>query len=316
MLIVARFGSPADPVVMLIGDRARELLTDAALLFGTLDEIGCTLHTVRAMSVEPRSLVVATVDEPTNTLTPIVWMSQVVAADALDGEHVDDKQHAIVARPDRVRTEHELQFIAQEYFELRFPKGREPTDRERARAFARVGRFDRSVELLRALVRDEPDNAPLLFHLGEMLQRIGKPEEAIPVLQRSAALAPQQYDPRSSLAIAYVACHRYAEAKQVYLDLIAMSGGDFGDWMNLASICRDTGDFEEGQRAVSRALGLEPQSAHAHAIAAGLAAALGDHEVARRHCDAAEAYLASADPQSPMYGVIRGLIEQARRQPS
>jgi tetratricopeptide (TPR) repeat protein len=311
-LLVARFGSPAAPVVMFAGARARVLLEDPPLLFGTLDELECPLDEVRAMSLERRSVVVATVSEPRETLSNLLWMSQVLGADVDDGEFKDDKQHAIIKRPAETRREIDLAFVAEDYFRYRFPDNRQPTREEIARAFGLVGRFDRSVEVLREELRERPDDAPLLFHLGDILTRIGRPEEAIELLQRSAELAPDQLDPRSSLALALIACGRHRDAQTVYAELVVMSGGDFGDWMNLATICTDTGELEEGRRAVEQALAIEPDSAHAQALAATLAVRLGDHRAARKHCLEAEARLRAVDRSSPMYDIISDLVREAR----
>lgn len=311
-LLVARFGSPAEPVVVFAGARARALLEDPSLLFGTLDEIGCPLDEVRAMSVERRSLVVSKVTEPVETLTRLVWMSQILGADVVDGEFIDDKQHAFLTRPAHTRCELSLGFVAEDYFRYRFPDRPERTREDTARAFGLIGRLDRSAAILREELRERPDDAPLLFQLGDILQRIGKPDEAIPLLERSAALAPDQLDPRSSLALALIACGRRRDAKQVWADLVAMSGGGFEACMNLATVCLDTGDLEEGRRAVERALALEPHSAHANAVAARLASELDDTTAARRHCERAEAALVTEDPSSPMYDIIRTTLREAR----
>src|SRR5262245_50538687 len=126
-LLVARFGSPAEPVVVFAGACARALFDDSSLLFGTLDEIGCPLDELGAMSLDRRSLVVSKVSEPVETLTRIVWMSQVLGADVVDGELIDDKQHAFIKRPARTRRELSLGFVAEDYFQYRFPDRRKPT---------------------------------------------------------------------------------------------------------------------------------------------------------------------------------------------
>ena len=314
-LLVARFGSPAEPIVIFAAARARALVEDPPLLFGTLDEIGCRLDQLRAMSLEPRSLVVSKVSEPVEALTPIVWMSQVLGADAFDGAPIDDKYHAFMERPTHTRRELRLAFVAEDYFRYRFPSDRKPTPEEIARALGRVGRFDRSAAILREELRKRPDDAPLLFHLGDILVRIGEAEAAIPMLQRSAELAPHQLDPRSSLALALMECDRHREAKQVYLELVTMSGGGFGEWMNVATICLHLGDWEEGWRATMQALALEPTSAHANALAARLACKLGDHAAVQRHCQQAEAGLAALDRSSPMHDIIATLVREARGLP-
>jgi Flp pilus assembly protein TadD len=315
-LLVARFGSSAEPIVVFAGARARALMADPPLLFGTLDEIGCRLDQLRAMSLDPRSLVVSKVSEPVETLSPIVWMSQVFGADVVDGAFGDDKQHAFIDRPADTRRELRLAFVAEDYFRYRFPTDREPAAEQVARALGLVGRFDRSAAILREEVRKRPDDAQLLFHLGDILQRIGKPEEAIPLLQRSAQLAPHQLDPRSSLAVALMACGRHRDAKQVYVELVEMSQGGFGEWMNVATICLETGDLDEGWRATLQAIALEPGSAHAHAVAARLASRRGDRASVRKHCEQAESGLVSVDPSSPMHGIITAMVREARNEPA
>jgi hypothetical protein len=71
--------------------------------------------------------------------------------------------------------------------------------------------------------------------------------------------------------------------------------------------------LRQGQRAIARALALEPHAAHAHAVAACLAAHLADAATTRTHADQAEAALASEDRASRMYDITRNLLNDARR---
>jgi hypothetical protein len=173
ILFAARFGSPEEPVVLFAGAGARALVEDDALLFGTLDALGCGLDELRAMSLNEQSSVIATLHEPVEALTPILMMAERLGVDVVDGAPTGERHHAFLKRPARVRCDEQISLLSEDYFQLRFPNGREPTREEIARALCLVGRYDRAAEVLRDEVRSRPDDAPLHFHVGSLLERAG-----------------------------------------------------------------------------------------------------------------------------------------------
>jgi tetratricopeptide (TPR) repeat protein len=309
-VFVAKFGSPASPIIVIAG-RVRSLFDDPPLLFGALDGIGCRLDEVRVASLDTSSLVVATMTEATESITPILMMAQVVGSDVTGDKIIDDKQHAFIRRPAQVRHDLEIHYIREAYFRLRFPTHRQPSPAELAYAFALIGRPDRSVPILRRLIAEHPGDAELLYQLGEVLRQLDQHEEAVGLFERSAALAPEQIDPRSALAITLSHLGRHREAKRRHTELIAMTNGDFGEYMNLASVCQTLGELDEAWRAVQMALAREPKSTHGHALAANLAYARGDLTAAHAHSEKARAGLVRVDRASPMYDIIDNLLRVA-----
>lgn len=310
-VVVAKFPPRESPIVLIAGRSVRSLFDDPALLFGTLDDIGCRLTEIRVASLDASSLVVATAIVATEEITPILIMSQFVGSDVTGDKIVDDKQHAFLRRPAELRHELAISYIPELYFHRRFPRGRKATPEERARAFALIGRTDRAARVLRRLVTERPDDSPLLYLLGDVLRDRGEYEEAVEMFRRSAELAPDQIDPRSALAITLFFAHRYREAKRVHAELLVMTNGDFGEYMNLAVVCETLGELDEAWRAVQAALERQPDSTYGHARAAKLAYARGDLAAAQAHGDKARAGLAHEDRSSPMYDILEKLLRES-----
>lgn len=298
-------------MVVVAGKHARALFDDLPALFGLLDEVGWRFAEARVASLDVSSLVVAPVTMPTETITPILMMSQWFGEDVTGDEIADNKQHAFVRRPAEARHVLALRHTPPDYFRFRFPAKHSPTPLERALAFDCVARWDRAAEILRKLVAEQPDDPVALFQLGQALCQLGGEEEAVELFKRSAALAPDQLDPRSSLAITLSGLKRYREAKRVHAELIEMTAGDFGEYMNFAQVCQNLGELDEAWGAVQQAVQRNPTSAHVHAYAASLAYARGDLTAAREHGEIGRTRLAQIDRNSPMYELIEKLLNEA-----
>ena len=64
-------------------------------------------------------------------------------------------------------------------------------------------RLEQAETLLKPLVRADPNNPKYLFELGDVYLLMGRPEQAIPLLQKSLHLMPGSWDARMALAQAY-----------------------------------------------------------------------------------------------------------------
>jgi choline-sulfatase len=88
-----------------------------------------------------------------------------------------------------------------------------------ANSLLQSGRTQEGVEILRELVRQEPDNVMYLSLAGALLTNAGRPQEALPILERAVARG-GGYEARSSLAASLNQMGRHAEAITVHLGTI------------------------------------------------------------------------------------------------
>lgn len=64
-------------------------------------------------------------------------------------------------------------------------------------------RLEQAERLLKPLVRANPNNPKYLFELGDVYLLMGRPEQAVPLLQKSLHLTPGNWNARMALAQAY-----------------------------------------------------------------------------------------------------------------
>ncbi|MGQ0658955.1 MAG: YaiO family outer membrane beta-barrel protein [Chromatiales bacterium] len=120
-----------------------------------------------------------------------------------------------------------------------------------ARAAAKAQRYDEAESRFRALAEKYPDNPDYLLGLGQALLAQGRVKEAVNILERARALAPQYLDVLQVLAQAYRASGDPDAARRTYV--AALSQAPEAEWarVGLATLART------GQSRVTVALGSE-----------------------------------------------------------
>ena len=106
--------------------------------------------------------------------------------------------------------------------------------------------------LLRAGVREDPENYYLLGELGNELNRAGNPKEATDLFKRSIAgnLAMRDRDPailgsaRLGLAQAYRSLKKNKEAKEQYMEVLKMAPGHYGANFEIALIYHEERNYK------------------------------------------------------------------------
>ncbi len=78
------------------------------------------------------------------------------------------------------------------------------------------GRFDAAVARFKKASEQDPGNPSVWFEYGETLRRAGKPADAVSVLERALAIAPEVYQAWTSKGHALVAQGRGGEAARCY----------------------------------------------------------------------------------------------------
>lgn len=111
-----------------------------------------------------------------------------------------------------------------------------------ARTYMARRAFAAALPFARASWEAEPSNARYWTNLGEVLNELGRCNEAIPLLRRAVELAPERWDSRYDLGLCLVKQERYAEAAQTLHRAVA-AGGDRPDVRHLWGIAL----FRSGQ---------------------------------------------------------------------
>ena len=94
--------------------------------------------------------------------------------------------------------------------------------------------------------------------LGKCLLQLGRPQDAIPVLEHAAKIAPADADTQNDLAITFANLGRREEAIAGYRALIKLRPGAAASHDTLGALLCDLGRFEEAEPEFRRALEIDP----------------------------------------------------------
>ncbi len=172
----------------------------------------------------------------------------------------------------------------------------DPTDVNSALWLARLYRFqnrhEEAAQVLREVLKRDPDNGPALEQLSQILIDGGQPQEAIALLEKAAdSASPDVYDllgdaysqskdypkaeqayrqavqaepdeasHRKGLAQALLAEDKYAEALEQYKKLTTLDPGTAENYLRLSQLYRRMGKFSEAESSLLRAKQLSPGS--------------------------------------------------------
>jgi tetratricopeptide (TPR) repeat protein len=171
----------------------------------------------------------------------------------------------------------------------------EPDDTYSALWLARLYRFENqhgdAEQVLRGILKHEPDNGPALEQLSQILVDEGRSQDAIALLTQAAgdSSSPDIYDllgdaysqekdyPKAEeayrkavaedpddtghlhgLAQALLAQDKYAEALEQFKKLSELEPGTFENYVRMAQLYRRVGKFEEAESSLLRAKQLAP----------------------------------------------------------
>jgi tetratricopeptide (TPR) repeat protein len=108
-----------------------------------------------------------------------------------------------------------------------------------------------------------PDNPLAISNLGDALNKMGRPEEALPLLEKSAKLLPRDPVRHGNLAVGLVGCDRSQDAIPEYETAISLTSdpamqSHFYD--SLAAVYDALGDYGKVRESYQHALKASPQS--------------------------------------------------------
>ena len=111
------------------------------------------------------------------------------------------------------------------------------------------------------------------MHLGELLARSGRTEEAIVQLKLAVEIFPNVATLRNNLATALFSNDQLRDAVLHYRAAVRLDPGYFNSWFNMGRALGSLGRLGEAREALAQARGLRPGSPD---VAAAMAALGGD----------------------------------------
>ncbi len=136
----------------------------------------------------------------------------------------------------------------------------------RALSAHRQGLFVEAECLYRAALEADPGHADAMHNLGTLLVKAGKLQEALPLLERAAALKPQSSAHRENLANTYRLLGRRRDAAAQYKQALALDPGRVSLLRKTVEILLETRRPDEVEAILTEALARAPRFALGHQL--------------------------------------------------
>jgi tetratricopeptide (TPR) repeat protein len=124
-----------------------------------------------------------------------------------------------------------------------------------------AGDLDEAVELYEEVLVLDPQNRFAYYNLGLIDQTRGLDEAAAAEYEQAIAVAPEFTPAMFNLAIIRAGQGAVDEAISLYRDVIAVNDADARAHLNLGFLLVESGEREEGETELSRAVELDPSLA-------------------------------------------------------
>lgn len=189
-----------------------------------------------------------------------------------------------------------------------------------ADAIGRVAYVQGDYEAALARFREEigrrPSDAEARNNAAQMLVRVGRPAEALPLLEKAVALDPERWAYRFNLARAHGVLGNWGQAAAGYQEAAARFPNDYATLFNLGQALHRAGREAEAVERYRQAIAANPDDATFH-----LALAISEEKMGRRAeaVDAFRRFLAMAPGAQEAPGVkarIERLTAAAAAEPS
>jgi tetratricopeptide (TPR) repeat protein len=166
-------------------------------------------------------------------------------------------------------------------------------------AFER-GDFERAAEHFRLAMERDPSSAAYPVQLGESLISLGKPGEAVQILEENWRRHPQSMPTAAMLGQAYLKLGQYAEARRCLEASVRDDPNYPAAFHALATACTQLGDAQKaaGYRQRFRELQATKEQRHRQELKARDDVRRLRATVAATHTDAARVYLTHSEPQA------------------
>lgn len=164
-----------------------------------------------------------------------------------------------------------------------------------ASALISIGQRDEALDLLRQTVKRQPPFLPAFAELGRELGKDGTFDEAIAVLERGLALAPDSPDLRMTLGHVHIKRNDRKTARALFMQVRTAAPERYDALVGLAQVMALDGEYAAAADLYKRAVALQPDDALTRINLAKCLLELGDR-------DGGEAALRMAARTTPMAG--------------
>ena len=170
---------------------------------------------------------------------------------------------------------------------------------ERATQQLRAQQLVPATATLRQVLQRAPDQPVALQLLGVAVFQSGRGDEAVRLLERAAAVAPDYLEAHYNLANVFLFQDRLREAEAGFRRVLALNARHFDAQLNLSGTLSRMGRPAEAAAACRAALDIDPHNAVAHHNLGELYREQGQYEAAVRALEQA----VKADPGNAQYRV-------------
>jgi len=170
---------------------------------------------------------------------------------------------------------------------------------ERATQQLRAQQLVPATATLRQVLQRAPDQPVALQLLGVAVFQSGRGDEAVRLLERAAAVAPDYLEAHYNLANVFLFQDRLREAEAGFRRVLALNARHFDAQLNLSGTLSRMGRPAEAAAACRAALDIDPRNAVAHHNLGELYRELGQYEAAVHALEQA----VKADPSNAQYRV-------------
>jgi tetratricopeptide (TPR) repeat protein len=178
----------------------------------------------------------------------------------------------------------------------------------RTKGAEQAAHYQAAIRHYQIALRMNPDFADGHFNLGDVLAKVGRPEEAETEFRAAMRLKPGQPDVYNNLGFVLAARKRYPEALTNYLQALKLLPNYTNAHNNIAVTLENLGRHDEAVTHYQRALELDPKLSAAHANYGLILARQGDMAGALPHF--AEAAKLEPDNAQAQFHFGLGLLTQ------
>jgi tetratricopeptide (TPR) repeat protein len=166
----------------------------------------------------------------------------------------------------------------------------------------------RSLDILRDLDRQFPDNDRIVFRLGHTFQVMGRSDSAVVYYRRALSLNPRNMEAGKSLGTIYLSEDRRDDAIIVFDQLLSANGYSVGAYKAVGNSLRELGQYEEALAVLSEGRNRGKQYFVLTLEIADL------HRSARQYEDALDEYLRYVDARRGNYRFTRDRVTEMMRE--
>jgi tetratricopeptide (TPR) repeat protein len=136
-----------------------------------------------------------------------------------------------------------------------------------------AGDLQKAHRIYRQVLQSDPRQADAMHYLGLIAYQVGKPEEAVGLIERALDIEPNVAEAHNHLGLCLHSMGRLADAVASFQQAVSLDEVFAEAFSNLASALNDQGAIEEAVTNYRRALAINPKSAQTYY---NFAAALND----------------------------------------